>query len=61
MKFHVGEVVTRDGTDRHIVIEIGDYNDITVECIRAPKTGWCKIGEKETNLAGRYILAPAES
>jgi hypothetical protein len=52
--FEVGDLVTRDGTDVHRVVEVGDYNDITVVCVRAPSRGWCKVGDKELNLAGRY-------
>jgi hypothetical protein len=53
-EFKVGDLVTRDGTDIQRVIVVGDYNDITVECIRAPDSGWMKVGETELNLAGRY-------
>jgi HK97 family phage portal protein len=50
----MGDVVTRDGTDRQRVVAIGEYNDITVECIRPSDHGWCAIGDSENNLAGRY-------
>lgn len=51
----LGDLVTRDGTDIHRVIEEDDgYGCIRVECVVAPKGGWIKVGETETNLAGRY-------
>lgn len=54
-QFKVGDLVTRDGTDVQRVIEEGQgYGEIIVECVRAPESGWCKIGEQEINLAGRY-------
>ena len=31
--FKLGDIVTRCGDDRHVVIAIGGYNDITVRCI----------------------------
>jgi hypothetical protein len=60
VQFKVGDIVTRDGTDRQNVIAVGEYNDITVECIKEPKTGWIKKGETETNLARRYALVESE-
>lgn len=55
-QFQVGDIVTRDGSDRQRVVEVGEYNDITVECIKPPSSGWCGVGERELNLAGRYQL-----
>jgi hypothetical protein len=63
--FHVGDIVTRDGTDRQRVVETDGDDDcppttITVECIKEPKTDelspvpWIKLGEREFNLARRY-------
>jgi hypothetical protein len=59
LKFQVGDIVTRDGTDRQRVLEIDD-DLITVECIREPVTyepgdaPWCLLGERETNVTRRY-------
>ncbi|MDO9442562.1 MAG: hypothetical protein Q7T73_16875, partial [Beijerinckiaceae bacterium] len=68
--FKVGDIVTRDGTDRQRVVETdGDTppTTITVECIKEPlgwlnddgtrEEPWCKIGEREFNLARRYSYA----
>lgn len=63
--FQVGDVVTRDGTDRHKVLEINDAGDLMhVECIKEPlgyrnedgtrDAPWCKLGETEWNLPRRY-------
>lgn len=57
-QFRVGDLVTRDGTDIHRVTEIdNDYFCLTVECIKAPLGGWCKVGEIERNLSRRYDFA----
>lgn len=54
-KYGIGDLVTRDGSDVHRVIEEDDgYGCIRVECVVAPKSGWIKVGETELNLAGRY-------
>lgn len=53
--FSVGDVVTRDGSDLHLVTyltEDGFSGDFL--CIRAPATGWIEVGETESNLARRY-------
>lgn len=55
MSFRVGDIVSRDGTDRQEVIEVGEYGEIKVKCVKAPKTRWIKIGEVETNLSRRYF------
>jgi hypothetical protein len=63
MIFRVGDLVTRDGTDVHRVISSNDdgFLNITVVCITAPASGWCKIGDEEANLARRYdLVARAE-
>lgn len=52
--FKIGDLVTRDGTDVHRVVDVGVFNDITVVCVSAPDSGWCKVGDEESNLAGRY-------
>jgi hypothetical protein len=51
--FEVGDLVTRDGSDRQRVIWAGD-DLIEVECIVAPAGGWCEVGDRECNLARRY-------
>jgi hypothetical protein len=57
-KFQVGDLVTRDGSDVQRVTEVdNDYFCLTVECIRAPNGGWCKVGDVEHNLSRRYDFA----
>jgi hypothetical protein len=52
-----GDIVSRDGSDEQEVIGIdNDWGQITVKCIKEPKSGWCKLGDVETNLARRYTL-----
>lgn len=64
-RFQVGDIVTRDGTDRQRVIEINDAGDLMlVECIKAPlgyfnedssrDKPWCDVGDQEWNLPRRY-------
>lgn len=53
-RFRKGQRITRDGTDEHVVIAVIDDITIEVECVVAPTTGWCKVGERDTNLARRY-------
>ncbi len=66
--FRVGDIVTRDGTDRQRVIETDGTDDyapttITVVCIKEPATDelspvpWIRLGEREFNLARRYSFA----
>jgi hypothetical protein len=53
--FQVGDLVTRDGTDIHRVVEADEgYGAMVVECVKAPRGGWCKVGEREHNMCGRY-------
>jgi hypothetical protein len=63
--WRVGDVVTRDGTDEHIITQIADrpqeFGDVmTVKCIKEPAQDgfgnppWCKLGEEESNLTRRY-------
>ena len=54
--FSVGDIVTRSGDDRHVVTEIGGYNDMIVRCTVAAASGWYKVGDTEHNLQGRYQL-----
>jgi hypothetical protein len=54
-EFKVGDLVTRDGTDIQRVTKKDDgYGCIEVKCIKAPDSGWCKAGDLESNLSGRY-------
>lgn len=68
MAFKVGDLVTRDGSDIQRVIRADDgYGTIEVECIKEPlgflredgtrDPPWCKVGERESNLARRYQFA----
>lgn len=69
--FVAGDIVSRDGTDEHIVIETfgeGEFAPIQihVECIKEPlgypnedgSVGepWTRLGEREWNLSRRYQL-----
>ncbi len=55
--FMPGDVVTRDGTDEQEVLWTDEEGyALEVRCIKAPASGWCQIGDKETNLARRYEL-----
>ena len=58
-----GDIVTRDGTDEHEILDIWyDYMLIDVKCITEPKIypgqdePWIKLGEEESNLIRRYLL-----
>ncbi len=52
-----GDIVTRDGTDEHLVYDINDAGDlIDVVCIKEPNSKWIKYGETESNLTRRYNL-----
>ncbi len=63
-EFFVGDIVSRDGSDLHRVIEIVTEDLIVVECIREPEgwlnddgtrdEPWCRLGEIERNLTRRY-------
>ena len=66
--FKVGDIVTRDGTDLQRILEINEAGDlITVECIKEPLgwlnddgtrgEPWCRLGDREDNLARRYSHA----
>ncbi len=71
--FKLGDIVSRDGTDEHVVIvppEDTGLDNMTVVCIKEPlgylmEDGitrgepWIKRGEIETNLNTRYELVVA--
>lgn len=53
--FRVGDIVTRGGDDRQRILDVREGGQmITVRCIKAPASGWCELGEEESNLARRY-------
>lgn len=55
--FLVGDVVSRDGTDEHLVYSVNDAGDlIGVVCIKEPSSQWTKLGETESNMARRYTF-----
>lgn len=58
MLFKVGDIVSRDGSDRQKVIEVNEFppDMIHVECIREPREPWCEVGDREWNMANRYHL-----
>lgn len=64
-KFEIGDIVTRDGSDRQRVLDIGEHGDqMLVECIRAPlgyrnEDGslgepWCEIGDQGRGCPQRF-------
>lgn len=56
-RFEIGDIVTRDGTDRHLVyIPCEQGNNVGVICIEAPSDPWTAIGETELNYEARYSL-----
>lgn len=61
-EFALGDIVTRDGSDLHLVAALTD-DGFSGEflCVRAPDTGWIAVGETESNLARRYrfVRTPA--
>lgn len=60
-EYKVGDIVTRDGTDEHVIKDIDyDYMLVGVECTKEPRAEdgepWTKLGEYESNLIRRYSL-----
>lgn len=63
IEFQVGDIVTRDGTDRQKVIAV-DGDLIEVKCVKEPlgwlqedgtrDPPWCRVGDRERNLTRRY-------
>jgi len=54
-KMKVGDVITRDGTDRQRITAIDhSFGLITVECVRASHFNWCEVGDVEDNIIRRY-------
>jgi len=53
----VGDIVTKDGSDKQKIVSIDHYWDVfEVECILEPREPWIKLGERETNLCSKYTL-----
>lgn len=57
--YEVGDLVTRDGTDVHRVVDhngsAGHPPDgFTVVCVKAPSQPWCAVGDEEFNTCRRY-------
>lgn len=57
--FEVGDLVTRDGTDIHRVVEHNGSpghapDGFTVVCVSPPADGWCEVGDEEFNICRRY-------
>lgn len=58
IQFEVGDLVSRDGSDIHRVLYVQeDRNCMEVVCVRAPTSGWCKVGDTEFNMCRRYEYA----
>jgi hypothetical protein len=56
--FRVGDLVTREGTDLHRVLSLTEDSYAgEFECVQAPETGWCKVGDIEHNVTRRYAFA----
>ncbi len=52
-----GDVVSRDGTDEHLVLNDCEKGDnVSVVCIKEPFSKWVEIGELEDNCEWRYKL-----
>ena len=60
--FALGDLVTRDGSDLHLVTYLcEDGYSGEFLCVQPPTTGWIEVGETESNLARRYgfVRTPA--
>lgn len=57
VEFGIGDIVSRDGTDEHVVTGVNEAGDlIDVKCVKRPTDGWIEVGETESNLTRRYTL-----
>lgn len=54
-KFEPGDLVTRSGSDVHIIRNI-DFDHLTMDVICIRGSWWVKYGQAETNLIRRYTL-----
>jgi len=53
--YEVGNIVSRNGNDEHIILEIDyPYMTLKVKCIKATPDNYCQVGEEEDNLIRRY-------
>lgn len=57
--YEVGDLVTRDGTDVHRVVDHNGSDGyppdgFTVVCVKAPTEPWTDVGEEEFNVCRRY-------
>ncbi len=63
--FQPGDLVTRDGSDIHVVVDANGCeafapDGMTVRCTQAPSTPWTDVGEEEFNTCRRYeFIDPA--
>lgn len=54
-KLAVGDYVSRDGTDVHLVQSLdSDAYHGSFVCVVRPSSGWCAVGEVEPNVCRRY-------
>jgi len=56
-QLQVGDYVTRDGTDVHLVTYLtddGTFGDF--KCIREPSEKWTDVGDTESNISRRYTF-----
>lgn len=51
--WRVGDIVTRDGTDEHEIVGIGE-DMLDLICIKEPDDKWIAVGERDSNLIRRY-------
>lgn len=54
--FEFGDVVTKNGDDEHLVLQVTnqEWNLITIICIKEPPGGWTKVGELDDVIGDRY-------
>jgi hypothetical protein len=51
----LGDVVSRDGSDEHVVTWMSEGRDLMeFTCVKAPTSGWIQVGESEQNIPWRY-------
>lgn len=53
--FEVGDLAVRASDDIQRVTWVSEGGSLaTFECVKAPVSGWCAVGDVETNLTRRY-------
>ncbi len=53
--FKIGDIVTRNGTDEHLIMDINEPGDlIHVQCLSADPGGIYQVGDEEWNIPTRY-------